>query len=245
MIDNKLLFGIPFLSLFSFSLHADQQLQKSLLDAVRSKCEYLSEAQLITISLMFQNDFAYFCGTASSSDGEPVERNELLEVYDMVMLNDNGKWTEVANFNSLAKRGSVTCHLKNADDMENIIKEKSNTDKSCSEPDKNNPERKSILDAIRTDPKEKFIVKRICTTPKVAYFCGAKIDKDGSVMKTGNAVDVFDFILEKGKDNRWHGTDNLGLFAKDVNSIKCYFGNNDVILNENTLVDFLKESRVK
>ena len=207
--------------------------EKAFFDSIKINYNYLENTTLKPNKIEHVGKYSYFCGIAVDNDGSPVKRDDLVETYDLIMSKEsNGQWKEIANFNSFSLSERFECHLSIS--IENYLSKNLPSRNNCQPIEKKSSERKSILNAIRGNSTDKFIVERLCSSSNIAYFCGASINSEGFINKTGSAIDTYDVILKK-INRSWVVVKDLGVFAQSLDDIKCHFGRSDVILESNVL----------
>ncbi|PVZ79396.1 hypothetical protein C9426_33720 [Serratia sp. S1B] len=239
-LSNRLNIFLIFWVLMSGQAYAtvDESNQPDLLiNSIRGAYNNLDGVKFLVSKVDYFEDYAYFCGVPLFKDGSPFKQNEFIAVYDMLMKRTaQGKWKPFANFNSFSPElDKVSCYLSKP--IKNSLPKISEID-SCISIDKGATERKDILEAMREEKDQRFLVTRLCKTSTLAYFCGARVDKEtGGYYGTDGAIKVFDIILKKNPKGQWSKVVDLGLFAMKPNEIKCQFGNEGVLLPSEVLQD--------
>jgi len=213
-------------------------LKEKLINAVRDNYNELKDATLETKKIDYSGDYAYFCGIGLDSTGKPINTNNFIPVYDILMhRSENGFWKQVESFSSFSTSSkNIECHIK--DKLSDFLLKIDKVDDSCISVDKGKDERKKILNAIREDKEQKFLVTRLCKTSSMAYFCGASQDKNSDFIgKTNGAIDVSDIILMKKKNGQWKKIVELGSFSSSFKNITCFFGKESSLLENSILQD--------
>ncbi|MGP9437658.1 hypothetical protein ACT3RR_19735 [Ewingella sp. AOP8-B2-18] len=213
-------------------------LKEQLINAVRNNYNELKDATLEIKKIDYSGDYAYFCGVGLDSTGKPINTNNFIPVYDILMhRSENGVWKQVENFNSFSTlRKKIECRIN--EKLSNFLLKVDMEDDSCISVDKGNDERKNILNVIREDKEQKLLVTRLCKTSSIAYFCGASQDKNSNfISKTNGAINVSDIILTKKMNGKWEKIVEFGSFSSSFEDITCFFGKESSLLENRTLQD--------
>ncbi|OMQ21475.1 hypothetical protein [Serratia oryzae] len=221
-----------------FANTSNDAFRDSLINSIKNNYNELQDVNLVVKKIEYLDNYGYFCGIGLDSTGSPLNSNYFVAVYDMLMQrSSDGQWKQIVNFNSFSPpNAKVTCYL--SEGIKSFLPKISQLDDVCISINKNGPERKNILDAIRMEKEQSFVVTRLCKTTNMAYFCGASLDKKtGFIDRTGNVIDIYNVILRKNPDGRWTKVVSLGNFALALDNITCLFGNESVILQSAILQD--------
>lgn len=223
--------AIFLLILFCSSVVASDE--KLVIDHVKYNYNYLDDTKFKVKKTDRFKDYYYFCGFAVDGSHNPIKRDGLVEVYDLLMKREGGnKLKEIANFNSFSNEGEGSCFLKGG--INDFMIKMDVQNNKCTKVENGDSERKSILDAVRIGHK-KFIVKRLCSSLQFAYFCGIAQDENGFLIGTDEAIDVYDVILKKNTGGNWIPVKDFGGFSMNLNDVKCHFGQEGTVLEKITL----------